>query len=306
MRPSTAEVVVLGDSHTYGYNVAPGEDWPSQLSRLTGCSVYNMGVGGYGAYHYRALLDEALALQPRVLVAAVYVLNDSADVCRSQEYVADRPAWERVTGLSWAQCATNDASAGQGDQPLSEWMSSHSAVVSLLRWAHGTHRMRRILDGTLKESAEDVVVRDRIGGRYYFRASTTRARARAVDLSDRRVRLGLEQLMLFADEAERRLRAVDGRFVVLFVPTREGLYAEELRAERRPPDVGRLLEGEAALRTALAERLRQLGVPHVSARASLTSARLAGQRIYPDGDDDHPVAAGYRAYAEAVSGLLAR
>jgi hypothetical protein len=303
-RPDQAEIVVLGDSHTYGYNVEASESWPSQLATMTGRSVYNMGVGGYGAYQYRALLDEALSLRPRVLVAAVYLLNDAADLCRSQQFVEDRATWERVTGLEWAECGTSGSSAALDAQPLSEWVSSHSASVSWLRWAYGVHRMRRILDGTLQESAKDVVIRDRLGARYYFRASTTRARARSVDLPDRHIALGLEQLVLFAGEADRRLRALDGRFVVLFVPTREGVYADELQAAGRPPGVGSLLKGEAALQAALEDRIRQLGIPHVSAGADLASAKSEGQRIYPDGEDDHPVGAGYRAYAAAVRRIL--
>jgi hypothetical protein len=306
VRPAQPDIVVLGDSHTYGYNVAPADNWPSQVAAATGRSVYNMGVGGYGAYQYRALLDEAVKLRPRVVVAAVYPLNDAADLCGSQRHVVDRAAWQRITGLSWAECETGVKGDVQGDQPVSEWASAHSAAVSLVRWAYGHNRMRRILDGSQQESDDDVIVRDAIGGRYYFRASTTRARADAVDGADRRIRLGLDQLALFAAEADRRMRDTGGRFVVLFVPIRERSFADELRKEGRPPDLERLLTNEAAVQAELERRLRLGGIAYASAWSYLASARSSGERIYPDGDDDHPARAGYRAYATTVTELLSR
>src|SRR6476620_1551944 len=42
--PQHAEVVVLGDSQTWGVNVKRQDAWPQQLSRLSERSVYNMGM----------------------------------------------------------------------------------------------------------------------------------------------------------------------------------------------------------------------------------------------------------------------
>lgn len=41
-------ILALGDSFTYGSEVAPHESWPAQLDRLLGVPVVNGGVGGYG------------------------------------------------------------------------------------------------------------------------------------------------------------------------------------------------------------------------------------------------------------------
>jgi len=37
----TAEIVAIGDSHTFGYNVSSEDDWPTQLADMTGRTVYN-------------------------------------------------------------------------------------------------------------------------------------------------------------------------------------------------------------------------------------------------------------------------
>jgi hypothetical protein len=62
---SSVEIVAIGDSHTFGNCAKMIESWPYVLGRLTGRSVYNMGLGGYGPnqYHY-IFKTEALRLKP--------------------------------------------------------------------------------------------------------------------------------------------------------------------------------------------------------------------------------------------------
>src|SRR5262245_62135563 len=41
--PESAEIVAVGDSHTYGNCAKMGEAWPGVLGKLTGRTVYNLG-----------------------------------------------------------------------------------------------------------------------------------------------------------------------------------------------------------------------------------------------------------------------
>src|SRR5437667_5453104 len=50
--PESADIVAVGDSHTYGNMARMVESWPYVLGRLTGRQVYNMGLGGYGPIQY--------------------------------------------------------------------------------------------------------------------------------------------------------------------------------------------------------------------------------------------------------------
>lgn len=74
-----ADVVVLGDSQTYGNNAPPNEAWPQRLTVHLRRSVYQMAHGGYGPAHYVPLLDEALTLRPKVVLAGYYFGNDIYD-----------------------------------------------------------------------------------------------------------------------------------------------------------------------------------------------------------------------------------
>src|SRR5574341_322301 len=84
-----AEILVFGDSQTYGNNVAAKDAWPQQLSGFLGRSVYQMALPGYGPAHYLPLLEEALELHPRIVIAAYYFGNDMYD-SYSLAYGVDR------------------------------------------------------------------------------------------------------------------------------------------------------------------------------------------------------------------------
>ena len=51
--PGRVDIVAIGDSQTWGANAIRSEAWPQTLARLSGLSVYNMALGGYGREHYR-------------------------------------------------------------------------------------------------------------------------------------------------------------------------------------------------------------------------------------------------------------
>jgi hypothetical protein len=73
-------VLCIGDSFTFGYGVADGESYPSQLeqllredSRERDPEVVNAGVQGYATYHEMDFLESrGLGLQPDAVVLAVY------------------------------------------------------------------------------------------------------------------------------------------------------------------------------------------------------------------------------------------
>lgn len=78
LRPN---VVVLGDSYTFGYGIADGEDYPAQMRRLLGDShdVVNLGVGGWGlTQEIRRYYELGRLYEPQVVVLQ-FTGNDPSD-----------------------------------------------------------------------------------------------------------------------------------------------------------------------------------------------------------------------------------
>lgn len=46
--PDRADIVAIGDSHTYGISAKASDTWPSFLEKLSGEKTYNLSLPGYG------------------------------------------------------------------------------------------------------------------------------------------------------------------------------------------------------------------------------------------------------------------
>jgi hypothetical protein len=72
--PETAEIVALGDSHSYGNTVKMNEASPKVLARLTGKDLDNLAMGGYGPNQYYYLLQtKAFGLKPAMIICGLYM-----------------------------------------------------------------------------------------------------------------------------------------------------------------------------------------------------------------------------------------
>ena len=76
--PSSVDVVAMGDSQTYGWNLNSNQAWPQQLDRA-GVKTYNLSFGGYGPVELLLLMDEAIALKPKVVLCGFFTGNDLLD-----------------------------------------------------------------------------------------------------------------------------------------------------------------------------------------------------------------------------------
>ena len=72
-RLERADIVVIGDSHVYG------SSWPQRVGARLHRTVYQMGANGYGPAQYALLLDEALSLKPKVIIATYDYADDLYD-----------------------------------------------------------------------------------------------------------------------------------------------------------------------------------------------------------------------------------
>jgi hypothetical protein len=82
--PAFADIVVFGDSQTYGNNAPLELNWPSALAGLLDHEfvVYNTATGGWGPAQYLAMARFALAFRPQLFIVAFYSGNDPLDAFR--------------------------------------------------------------------------------------------------------------------------------------------------------------------------------------------------------------------------------
>ena len=86
---SRTDVLVLGDSQTYGSGVKQEENWPSRLMEQTGLRIYNMSLGGWGPVESMFLLEQGISLHPRLVIEALYSGNDFHDCFGAAYYRMD-------------------------------------------------------------------------------------------------------------------------------------------------------------------------------------------------------------------------
>jgi len=110
----TARIVAIGDSQTWGVNASIDEIWPSQLGQLSMASTHTMGRGGYAMPQYVTLLRKGLALEPDLIVVALYSGND--DPWEAYRTVYGLPHWAKwrlpeASGLDLSNDPTAAAAA---------------------------------------------------------------------------------------------------------------------------------------------------------------------------------------------------
>jgi hypothetical protein len=129
--PSPGEVLVVGDSLSFGLGVEEGEALPARLrAALPGgtTSVIDASVPTYGPPEYLATMRSVLATRRSgTVVVAVNLINDLAEL--------DRPNTSRHTAVDgWAALAGEGAPV-RGSSPIVEWTIQRShAAFSLWRW----------------------------------------------------------------------------------------------------------------------------------------------------------------------------
>ncbi|MGB2987970.1 MAG: hypothetical protein WBE26_19045, partial [Phycisphaerae bacterium] len=69
----SADIVVVGDSQTYGPLDSPHQAWPVILGHLAGAGTYNMGSPGWGPVEQLLTLDLALERDPAIIMLGFYL-----------------------------------------------------------------------------------------------------------------------------------------------------------------------------------------------------------------------------------------
>jgi lysophospholipase L1-like esterase len=320
------DIVALGDSQTWGVNVERQDAWPQQLSKISGHSVYNMGMGGFGPVQYRALTPEALRLSPRIIVVDFYLGNDIYDAYRmAYQYEAHRDLQSSAAGdlsvdtvgaradFFWNEEKQFHANFGRSSfSGWSFWLREHLALGRLLNrtglWP-GSKDIDYEIDKRWATAYPDHgAICEEAGRETVF---TTAYRLTGLDIDEPRIAEGLRIAKELIAQIQNEVDANHANLMVLLLPTKESVYAttqsENMRAKiASDPAYRKLVEMEGRILSEMISTCQAKRIQCIDALPYLSSALDRGERLYPTTTESHPNARGYLVIASAVNENLGK
>jgi hypothetical protein len=308
--PGRADIVAIGDSHTYGNTAKMEESWPYVLGFLTGKSVYNMGMGGYGPNQYHHLFHtRALALKPRIVLCGLYV-GDDFENAFSITYGLDYWSYlrqGRFEGVDADIWHTPDDAVWF--KTIRVWLSQNSVIYQIVVHGPVLGRIKgNIRIGNASRQQDELattLILEEENIREAFRPTGIRDRLQQNKDS---IREGMRITLSLLKDMNEKCRANDSRFVVVIIPTKEMVFEEYLERNSKihlGAVIDELLLDERNARKKLFEFFRQSGILYVDTLPSLK--RSVRNELYVRSDRDmHPGKNGYKVIAEAVGEYLTK
>jgi hypothetical protein len=306
--PPSADVVAIGDSHTFGNTAAMSDAWPSVVGRLTGLSVYNMGMGGYGPNQYFELFrTHALALHPKWVICGLYMGDDFENAfsvtyglkhwafLRSGQWKhVNADIWDVPEPKAWYKGVTNLLSAHSIVYRLVVHGPVLGGVKSFLQFRRAM-RNQDPLTTVLNVPSDGILEAFRPTGMVPRLDPNSTAVAEGMSITFR----------LLGDMAN-QCHQRGCQFAVVVIPTKESVFAGYLDA-----DVGlhlhdslvKTISNEQRAREKLFDFLNRAGIPYVDALPELRGA--VRDHLYAATPTDmHPGKNGYAVIGRSVAAFL--
>ena len=280
-----ADVVLLGDSMTYGGEVSPDETYGHVLATETGAAVYNMAIPGWGPGQAAFVLPDALALKPKTVLYGFYFGNDLVDV------LAVPPPSGRLRGIPnpEAEVAVPCGEVGAGGvRGVRGFVSRHSLVYGLVRDVFRTSAGPRAIHTTFQGARWRTV----FAAPYYLCF---------LDRSDPRIRRGFQIVKSVLLGMALDVEDAGAAFSVALLPTKESVFAPRVTDFDAHEGLAALVAAESRLRDELTGVLRANGVPVIDLLPPLQGAP---EQPFPFGRDNHPNVAGHRVIGLAVAKFI--
>lgn len=262
--PSAADIVVVGDSWTFGYGVEDREAWVAQVDRrLPGTSIVNLGLIGGAPQQYGRIYEIfGRPLRPKLLIYGLFPGNDLHDARQFENWlVAESPGNYDV----WRFFG--------GQVPGSR---------SLLARSYLLQSIRSIWKGLRTPFSGETIEFD--DGRRLRLAPGVLAASVAVAKPDHPD----FQLVMDSVEHARNLAVEDGsEFLVLLYPTKEEVYL---------PLLGK---PTPAMIPPFVEELERRGISFLDLTKPFQERARAGARLYFE-IDGHANGAGSAVIADAL------
>jgi hypothetical protein len=138
-------------------------------------------------------------------------------------------------------------------------------------------------------------------------SESARGAAVAMDTKNPRIASALNRTIAVLQSVNAACEADDCGFMVLIIPSRARVYQRFLESEslRIPPPIDAMLANERRVVDTLTRSLNASGIGFTDACENLVHQLDRSAGVYPSWNDEHPLAAGYQAYADAVKAYVA-
>ncbi len=275
--PDSADVVLVGDSETFGFGVGDDSTWSRMVARaLPGMRVINLGLPGMAPKQYLRVYERfGVPLHPKVLMFGLFPGNDLQD---EGEFNAWIEAGSPGNFETWK--------FSHGTLPgLLQRALQHSYLYWTLRESARAFRARRAGSAAASHSANTMVFPD--GSHMQFAPSFL---ASQVPMAHPGAPL-FEDVMRSIEQARTTARAQGTAFVVLIFATKEDVYFP-LQGDSLPP-----------VRPPFVRALQERGIPYLDLAMPMQEEARKHRQLFFE-VDGHPNGAGYRVIADTVAGYL--
>lgn len=312
---ASVDIVALGDSHTYGFNVSSDNSWPKLLGRKLEKNVYNFGVGGYGILQYQTLLSKSIELNPEVILLGLYLPNDLNDICvlvssnkywasRAQQFHIDSSVCPEEKPYSALGASANEKS----NISIGKWLKENLAIISIVsKYYHRFSTRKGInvrelnaINKIEKDGAANALVINDGKIKTMIDFGRIKLNKDCMDMNSPHIQMGYEVLKEFFFEAKKNTELSNIHFGVLFIPSKERVFYEYLKQRDHylPEEYEDLVDNEDELKGMTSVFLENIGTPFIDVLPGMEKALLTHGDIYPAWDDGHTILIGYKVFAE--------
>ncbi len=293
--PNQADIVAIGDSMTYGIMAKSTNSWPAHLEKISGSSVYNLSLGGYGPLHYLHLLENyAVDLTPKSVVVGLYMGNDLMD---SYNLAYSKQYWSQYRSEENSPDIANSLvlSTVKNDEKLFYGLRNFLATNSIL--------YRIVSQNTLfnqvrvQETVSNVSI-EHHGQEFVF---NTNKAFRNVNFADKRIPSALEITKSAISKISDYCKQRNIDFTVVLIPIKENVFRDQLIS-----NCDRECDPILANKFASLDKIRTILLDHflskdISTLDLLTPLRKASAEtiIFPQ-HDGHLNSNGYEVIAKEI------
>lgn len=307
--PTSATIVAVGDSHTYGNTATMNDAWPVVLGRKARLDVYNLGLGGYGPNQYYHLLKtKAMQLKPKWVICGLYMGDDfenAFSITHGLESWASlrQGRWGLVNPDNW------DPSPPVWGATIRNWLSSHSMIYRIV--FHGpivavlkeSIRFKQV--GAGSDPYTTSIIREDWNIREAFRPLGI---AESLNQTSGPIREGMRITFQLLEEMDEECRKEGCKFLVVIIPTKETVFAKYIEQDPKLhlyETLHKVIVNERQAKAEMTEYLDDHKIAYVDVLPALE--RSAEQQLYAQTTRDmHPGRNGYRVIGEAVAEYLSQ